>query len=673
MTTADSKIDPTLPLDGVDAVKGDLRTNLGHAKDEIERLQNTISISVEDWGVVPGGDPVTNTTGLIAMRDKILEIQQAAGPDSDAPHFDIHWPPGLYQIDHPTLAPSAWSFGPLRYTVYAYGVKLQSLKSGGSGSGARQPMHGSLPFFFDRNRYDLTGNWGTGYDIDTVEEGSLTVTLKTPAETANFSVGGRALVYGFEHQGDAAPPNCRYFEWVNVVAIDGGTGALTFSEPLQYRYDDKWPLTTFNTASPSGPGKIISLDSIYSIDGTADRFYPLYQHVKGLEVVPNPNQNPLGYDSVLLPGEYLYMTDVIHKNFTPSINKFCISNRCQFFNRVELDKITDYVAFNDCYWRAPILEMSGARTVVLSGGTMNIGDWEDVTVTNQARGGTLLIQFMNIYGYGQASASTFHFTNSGAFPQRRTTFRNNQFFSRSSTNPPACYSQNLNPTITIDGVGPSDELLLTDTTPNSDIWRVFEIGRPIYNRDTGDSGIITAMDEDSGNLRIFGDWSVTPVIGQTWQQHLVGEIQEFGNITVPRANSKLRVQGLPWHSNERGVKTITMTSDEMDFGAADVIPNENDVWGYVKRIMVDVVAASDQGTLTMNLRRPDLTFLGEKIIDLTQPGKREMGENGIEGSRGTDTIDTLGLGEWVKEFNTSISGTPDRVAVILTVEIVGPL
>jgi hypothetical protein len=88
------------------------------------------------------------------------------------------------------------------------------------------------------------------YLIDTVSEGSSSVSFVTDADNVNFSVGDIVFIHGLNVQpitANAFPPNLRYFEWGEVLSVDAG-GQITLKRPLKYSYRSDWRDQIFDGA-----------------------------------------------------------------------------------------------------------------------------------------------------------------------------------------------------------------------------------------------------------------------------------------------------------------------------------------------------------------------------------------------------------------------------------------
>jgi hypothetical protein len=99
--------------------------------------------------------------------------------------------------------------------------------------------------------------------LATVAAGSNTVTLLNPRQASVFRVGSWALISGLDMMGYGYPPNPAFFEYVQITAIDSGTGAIAFSAPLRNGYKSTWPLYNAGNAfeaDQGGPATLYALD-----------------------------------------------------------------------------------------------------------------------------------------------------------------------------------------------------------------------------------------------------------------------------------------------------------------------------------------------------------------------------------------------------------------------------
>lgn len=108
--------------------------------------------------------------------------------------------------------------------------------------------------------------------IASVSSGSNTVTLLTLSDHTKFAVNQWILVSGLNIQdgysdpslarGYGYPANFQYFEYVQISAIDTGTGVITFTTPLVNSYDALWPVLNSGTNFETNGGGCAGLYSL---------------------------------------------------------------------------------------------------------------------------------------------------------------------------------------------------------------------------------------------------------------------------------------------------------------------------------------------------------------------------------------------------------------------------
>ncbi len=283
-----SGIDPTKPVTGQPASKADLRANLQAAKTELEhggffsragagaverttqdRLRES-HISAADFGAV--GDGATdNSAALIAMRDYMRADTSKV--------YRVFFPPGEYRYSN-----NRWLFGVPSIIIDAYGASFLCTASTGWHVNDG-PLNVYEPFN-DSGDSPLSpaSTFVTGDRFDTAAAGDVTITMTTSGDAANYSVGDRVLVHGYDQQGDNNYPfNMRYFEYKTIESVNGGADTVTFTKPLIYDYDDRWFDTTragfFASTVVYGKPRILSLER------------PNYTHPKYLRfVAPNSSE-----------------------------------------------------------------------------------------------------------------------------------------------------------------------------------------------------------------------------------------------------------------------------------------------------------------------------------------------------------------------------------------------
>jgi len=111
--------------------------------------------------------------------------------------------------------------------------------------------------------------------IQTVSAGSSAVTLVTAGQNTRFTVGQWVLITGLDLQGFGNPTNPHFFEYALVTAINGSSGAISLSAPLNNSYKSTWPAYTSGDGSnvdQGGPATIYALDPTWDTEVYIDGF-----------------------------------------------------------------------------------------------------------------------------------------------------------------------------------------------------------------------------------------------------------------------------------------------------------------------------------------------------------------------------------------------------------------
>lgn len=199
---------------------------------------------------------------------------------------------------------------------------------------------------------------------------------------ADFTVGQRALIYGFHAQTSAFPITCRFFEYATVIDVTGDT--ITVRNPIASDYRTDWPATVASSLTEWGPAKAISLSRATFQETTRMVFNDV--HFKA-----DPGwADPLRSGRVWI-GNYgraelnacrgdagMYVMQGQH----------FVDNGSQFLAEVELDKFVESVTLNAVDYAA-ISHGTGVKRITLENAVIrkvtNIAADDSITVN----GGTL--------------------------------------------------------------------------------------------------------------------------------------------------------------------------------------------------------------------------------------------------------------------------------------------
>ncbi len=273
-------------------------------------------VNAKDFGVATSNTATQNDSGLIAMRDAIV----AAGADR---HWDIYFDSNTESTPY-QYTNNRWLFGVRNYTLHARGVFFENTSSSTASRDTR-PLH-------NRNALDDTGDaagnptsFPSTYTFGTAGPGGRTITTDTAADAGNFAADDWVLLAGFEQQNFGGnPPNLRYFEYKKVVSAVAGTGVITFTEPLEYLYDEDWEAGTYSgePGTPTmGDPRIISLERAnYSI--------PVFAKIIGATWLPNTTS--VVSDRLIVDGLEVILEDVTAPEWTCVMSRDVTTIRCKF-------------------------------------------------------------------------------------------------------------------------------------------------------------------------------------------------------------------------------------------------------------------------------------------------------------------------------------------------------
>jgi hypothetical protein len=150
---------------------------------------------------------------------------------------------------------SSFAKGIKKLLVLGYGATIKENNAAGNGF-----FLGGRGVFQD-NRHSSR--------LATVAAGTAKVTLLAPGESSRFTVGGWALIAGFDLQGYGYPPNPHFFEYVQITAINPAIGEITFAAPLKNGYKSTWPLNWSGSAleaDQGGPATLYALDPTWDTE-----------------------------------------------------------------------------------------------------------------------------------------------------------------------------------------------------------------------------------------------------------------------------------------------------------------------------------------------------------------------------------------------------------------------
>jgi hypothetical protein len=212
-----------------------------------------------------------------AMRRAQLEDDRARATDPVRPpiHFLIRLPPRNFRYSW-----NRWTWGLRRFTLSGYGASIQCMHGG--------PYDvDQAPLIANREHYwtwpaegpSYAAREDYGFLIAEARPGDTTVTVLPPASMKGFVPGAWVLIQSYAQQMDGYPPNMRYADRAQIVAIDKST--LHLDRPLTHLHKDNWPE---NPSQPAciGRARVVMIDR-------PDCPFSLQQEFAGLTVRSNPN------------------------------------------------------------------------------------------------------------------------------------------------------------------------------------------------------------------------------------------------------------------------------------------------------------------------------------------------------------------------------------------------
>ena len=283
---------------------------------------------VSDYGAI-GNGIADDTTAFMNCQAELLAIQAAsANPVS----FLITTPYGRQF----TVTNNRWMWGLRNFVVDFQGSTYQNINS----TGINENMY---PIYLNRNSFETSSitqfpqsGYVPGYLLTvTANPGDKQLTVST-SDSANFTVGKWILIYSYDQEFSDQPPNCAFMDYVQVTAVNTGTGVVSFSgQSLEYLHSITYP-------DVSTAGGLCGRARAAVID-RSDIPFILSATIKNMTILKNPNiaSSPASYGSQYLLGVNAYsvtLENVTAPSFSPScVHDFTVKN-CTLLN-CEVDKL----------------------------------------------------------------------------------------------------------------------------------------------------------------------------------------------------------------------------------------------------------------------------------------------------------------------------------------------
>lgn len=152
--------------------------------------------------------------------------------------------PGIYLFSYNNTIGCTWNWG-----------KSKHLLADTVWFGTDAPSSSIWPWFiFTSTTHPV------GYLIASTTIGANSVSLSTPAQASNFSVGDPIVVTSLDLQHYGYPPNVQNFEFNTIIAINPVTGLLTLERPIKYNHLSTYPDDVFFSSDACGAARVWALN-----------------------------------------------------------------------------------------------------------------------------------------------------------------------------------------------------------------------------------------------------------------------------------------------------------------------------------------------------------------------------------------------------------------------------
>lgn len=180
----------------------------------------------------------------------------------------------------------------------------------------------------------------TSYLIQQTTPGVSSVTLVTPSQGSNLSVGQWVLVASCDVQHLGFPFNVQYYQFVQISAINTSTGVITTTLPIIDEHRTDFPDYTLSGASYAcGVARIWTLDvgaAVWNVNHT-------YRNV---QVNQPPNHSgPSTYATIT--GRQITIDNWVGVGFSPTVSSSVKISRSAEMSLGEIDKLVETLVFED--------------------------------------------------------------------------------------------------------------------------------------------------------------------------------------------------------------------------------------------------------------------------------------------------------------------------------------
>lgn len=537
----------------------------------------------------------------------------------------------------------------------------------------------SLPDCFPNIRDYANG--GVSDLIDSTFVGNTFVTLKTPANAANYPVGASAIVMSEDIQISSSnfsyPPNCNLFDFVHIRTADPATGIIQFFPGLNNAHSEN--NIDGSQPNPCGKARIWLLDT----PTTSPTLFQINHLYKDIKIVSGPTP---AWEYVGMGGEYIRWEDSTITGFSPSTAK-----RVELINVIqdgvagnanEPDKLVDTFLLDGVTTeQSVVFQSSSINNVTIKNSTIGVflgaGTAKNVLVENC---------ILPIFGEGIAGSKFGHNLSTTlrdcVISQWAPFFFGVGWWVTGGANP-----------LLIDGVSityAADVITVPKTTPDLADWNVvpnvthLNLATTASSYFTGDIGtaLVTSLTEDATNIyyHVAGWPAALPAFatgviyvsrsGPLYCYNLIG-CTEAISASAATAAGKFPWQLLVRQFAEADGFSGTAGNMVGDFLSIEVtVANPTITPGNLWQLATNLVDAT--------------TMVGSQQllinIDITIAGTRTFTQSALTGKVGNDDVllagvsqATMPVGKWAQTvpswaYANGLPPTPRALTVDVTAE-----
>ena len=587
------------------------------------------TVSFTSFGAV--GDGATDNSGAWNAFNTFARAESTAGRG-----VNLVIPPGTYNYDGSLC--NNYFYGIKKLHVIGYGAVIQNTYDRNI-HGANSAFEWALSPPCQVNLFSSTDPSNIiGPLIQTTAIGDTTVTLLTPSKISQFAVGDWVMVSSLDIQYFGFPPSCDNLDFVQITAINAGTGVLTFSTGLMCAHRSDFA-DGANTV-PCGKARVWQLSSIVTWD--IDHVY------EGIEVRIAPNTD-LSY--LNMAGKSWKAVNCILPGASPSVAKTVEIRGGVLVGGNEPDKLVQNFTIDGTWIKSGISFQSSSIDCVSIRGS-RIDSFLETGQTKQT-----LVQNCSVFGFTEGVAGPYG-------TARGLTLEN-------------CIIHQM----PLAGLLPTQTITFdSNTTYANGVFRILPAGD--QSKWTVTLGSMVNLCHANGFSGSIGTGIVTKISDEPGTQNLLVKT------TLPYATLPSWVAGLALcrHTNfsvhncsgcDQIINHNKLTAEGLNLwgnfellftGASnrDIFDLPPDCIGNLISVTADVTQAypaGGGGSLQLGFGTFDATTMAPPNlpyninIDLSIVGKRVFTQTALTGKAGADNVDyngttltTLKVGAWVWNF-----------------------